>query len=87
VLHGEQRFELHRPLPTQGTIQATHRVHAVADKGPGRGALLYFDTEVRDAITNTPLASLRKTASRAAPGEAADETSFEAPAVLGFLQR
>jgi hypothetical protein len=58
VLHGEQRFELHRPLPTQGTIRATHRVSAVADKGVGRGALLYFETDVRDATTNTPLASL-----------------------------
>jgi hypothetical protein len=61
VLHGEQRFELHRPLSTDGTIHATHRVSAVADKGPGRGALLYFDTELSDAAIGEPVASLRAT--------------------------
>src|SRR5262249_39566807 len=59
VLHGEQTFELHRPLPLGATIQATHRVSAVADKGPGRGAVLYFETEITDATTGTPLATLR----------------------------
>jgi acyl dehydratase len=61
VLHGEQRFELHRPLATKGEIQATYRVSAVADKGPGRGALLYFDTELRDATTGENVASLHAT--------------------------
>lgn len=58
VLHGEQRFELHRSLPLGATIRASHRVRAVADKGAGRGAVLYFDTEIEDAATETPLASL-----------------------------
>lgn len=59
VLHGEQRFELHRPLPLGATIRAAHRVRAVVDKGPDRGAVLYFETEIEDAVTGTPLASLR----------------------------
>jgi hypothetical protein len=61
VLHGEQRFELHRPLPAHGSIRADHRVSAVADKGPARGALLYFDTELFDTATGERLASLRAT--------------------------
>jgi acyl dehydratase len=61
VLHGEQRFELHRPLPAQGSIRADHRVSAIEDKGPGRGALLYFDTELFDTATGERLASLRAT--------------------------
>jgi acyl dehydratase len=61
VLHGEQSFELYRPLPAQGSIRADHRVSAVADKGPARGALLYFDTELFDTATGERLASLRAT--------------------------
>jgi acyl dehydratase len=61
VLHGEQRLELHRPLPAEGAIRADHRVSAITDKGPGRGALLYFDTELFDTATGERLASLRAT--------------------------
>ncbi|MEA3110164.1 MAG: hypothetical protein QOI88_4769, partial [Gammaproteobacteria bacterium] len=61
VLHGEQRFELHRPLAAQGSIRAEHHVSAIEDKGPGRGALLYFDTELFDTATGERLASLRAT--------------------------
>jgi acyl dehydratase len=61
VLHGEQRFELRRPLPTQGSIRAEHRVNAVEDKGLTRGALLYFETELFDATNGERLASLRAT--------------------------
>jgi acyl dehydratase len=59
VLHGEQRFELHHPLPLGASIRAAHRVRAVVDKGRDRGAVLYFETEIEDAATGTPLASLR----------------------------
>ncbi len=61
ALHGEQRLELHRPLPAQGSIRADHRVSAIEDKGPTRGALLYFDTELFDTTTGERLASLRAT--------------------------
>jgi acyl dehydratase len=61
VLHGEQRIELHRPLPVGGSIHADHRVSAVADKGPARGAVLCFDTELFDTTTGERLASLRAT--------------------------
>jgi acyl dehydratase len=61
VLHGEQRIELHRPLPVSGSIRADHRVSAVADKGPTRGALLYVDTDLFDPTTGERLASLRAT--------------------------
>ena len=61
ALHGEQRFELRRPLPVHASIRADHRVCAVEDKGPGRGALIYFDTEISDANSGERLASLRAT--------------------------
>jgi acyl dehydratase len=58
ALHGEQRLTLHRPLPVSGSIRAHHRISAVEDKGPTRGALLYFDTELLDAASGERLATL-----------------------------
>jgi acyl dehydratase len=61
ALHGEQRLTLHRPLTVSGSVRAEHRVSAIDDKGPGRGALLYFDTDLFDAVSGERLASLRAT--------------------------
>ena len=61
ALHGEQYFELHCPLPLGAMVKATHRVSAVVDKGRESGALLYFETQIQDARTNSPIASLRAT--------------------------
>ena len=61
VLHGEQRFELHRPLLPNGAIRAEYKVSAVADKGVGCGALVYFDTDLSDALTGAKVASMRAT--------------------------
>jgi acyl dehydratase len=61
ILHGEESFELHKPLPLDAQIRATHRVRAVVDKGLGRGALIHFDTEVSDVRSGEALASLHST--------------------------
>lgn len=58
ALHGEQRLTLYRPVPVGASIRAEHRVSAVEDKGPTRGALLYFDTELFDATSGARLATL-----------------------------
>ena len=47
VLHGEQRIELHAPLPTSGTLTTSPSIRAIYDKG--KGALLLVDAETRDA--------------------------------------
>lgn len=47
VVHGEQRLTLHRPLPPQGDLIADARVVAAYDKGAGKGALIYTETDVR----------------------------------------
>ena len=47
VVHGEQRLTLHRPLPPQGELVADAHVAAAYDKGAGKGALIYTETEVR----------------------------------------
>lgn len=58
VLHGEQRFELWRPLPVEAELEGETRVVHLLDKGPGRGLLIYYRTEIRNAGTGEPLATL-----------------------------
>lgn len=61
ILHGEERFELQRPMPLDAEIRADHSIRSVVDKGPGRGALIYFDTQLSDTRTGERLASLCST--------------------------
>ena len=49
LVHGEQSMTWHAPLPVEGEITAKTRVTGLVDKGPGKGALLYAQKEVRDA--------------------------------------
>ncbi|MFM0385687.1 MaoC family dehydratase [Paraburkholderia dipogonis] len=56
VLHGEQSIELFRPLPVEGEIIGRTRVTELIDKGVGRGALLYSEKHVTDAVTGELLA-------------------------------
>ena len=46
VLHGEQRIELHGPIPTSGTITTTPTIKAIYDKG--KAALVVVETESVD---------------------------------------
>lgn len=59
LLHGEQNFLVHRPLPAEGEARGVHRILAVEDKGAARGAILYTSHEIVDARSGEPLASLR----------------------------
>ncbi|AWE49996.1 MaoC/PaaZ C-terminal domain-containing protein [Streptomyces nigra] len=47
VLHGGQHLTVHRPLPTDGTATATHRIAGLHDKG--KAAVLVLRTDVADA--------------------------------------
>jgi len=46
ILHGEQRIELHAPIPTSGTITTTPTIKAIYDKG--KGALVVVETDSVD---------------------------------------
>ncbi len=56
-LHGEHRITLHRPVPTHGTVVARTRITDVFDKGPGRGAIVLFETVIRDKATGEPIST------------------------------
>ncbi len=44
VVHGEQKIELHRPLPTSGAFTTESRTTGAYDKGEGKGAVLINET-------------------------------------------
>lgn len=47
VLHGEQRIELHAPIPTKGTLTTQAKISAIYDKGSG--AVVVVNADTRDA--------------------------------------
>jgi acyl dehydratase len=57
ILHGEQRFVLHRPIAAEGLVEAEHSVIAVVDKG-ARGAVLYTGHTIKDQATGAPFADM-----------------------------
>ncbi len=56
-LHVEQEVVLHRPLPASGTIHARARITRIADKGEGKGALIFLERVLRDG--EGPVATVR----------------------------
>lgn len=48
VVHGEQKVELHKPLPTSGTFTAEGRTVGAYDKGEGKGAVIINETTWKD---------------------------------------
>ena len=61
VLHGEQGLRLHRVLPPAATVRARMRITGIVDKGPGRGAFIHDERELRDAATGELLCTLTGT--------------------------
>lgn len=48
LVHGEQKVELHRPLPPAGRFTTESRTIGAFDKGEGKGAVLLSETVWRD---------------------------------------
>ena len=61
VVHGEQGFTIHKPLPVEGAIIGKSRVTAVLDKGKDKGALLLTACDVRDKASNDLICTLTST--------------------------
>jgi acyl dehydratase len=57
LVHAEQAFELHRPLPVTGTVRTTATVTGIYDKGSG--ALAVIENVAVDAATGEPLVTSR----------------------------
>lgn len=57
ILHGEQRLQLHRPLPAAATLTGRNRVTRIVDKGEGKGALVVMERTLQDEA-GTPYATV-----------------------------
>jgi acyl dehydratase len=51
VLHGEQSFQMHRPLPAEGKVRGTYRIVSIEDKGPEKGAIMTLEKTLTDRET------------------------------------
>lgn len=77
VVHGALDLRFHAPLPPAGEIEVTSRIAGLADKGEGRGGLVFQESEVGRFCT------VRSTLfARGAGGFGGDRgTQFEAAAL------
>lgn len=57
-VHGQQSLRMHRPLLAAGEVVGDLEVTHIVDKGPGKGAIVYFERRLRDAADGTLLATL-----------------------------
>jgi len=61
ILHAEQAFRIHKPLPATGKLRGIYSVSGVEDKGAGKGALLHQEKELYDVASGDHLATVRST--------------------------
>jgi acyl dehydratase len=61
VVHGEQGFTIHRPLPVEGTIVGATEVTSVVDKGKDKGALIMTKSTVREKASREVVCTLTST--------------------------
>ena len=57
VVHGEQRVQLHQPLPFEADLLVEARVIEALDKGADKGAVLYAETNTRLKDTGAPVST------------------------------
>jgi acyl dehydratase len=55
ILHGEQSFEILRPLPPEGHVRGTYKLLGLEDKGP-KGAVMWLEKTLADITTGDTLA-------------------------------
>lgn len=58
ILHGHQEFELHRTLPVEGTVLGVTAVTGLADKGPGKGLVVTYETVLSDGASGARLCTV-----------------------------
>ena len=83
VLHAEQAFEVHAPIPPKGKVRGVTRISGVEDKGAGKGALVHQVKALYDEADGRHLASVRQTLMlRGNGGEGAFGKAEEQPEAL-----
>jgi acyl dehydratase len=57
LVHGEQAFELHRPIPVEGTVSTTSKITGIYDKG--KGAVIVSEATSTDTASGEVLFTTR----------------------------
>jgi len=58
VVDGERKIEFHKPMAVQGDVVASSRVIGAWDKGPGKGAVISTETQLKDAASGDLLLTI-----------------------------
>jgi acyl dehydratase len=61
VLHGEQSVIFERPLKPSGSVRGEYEVVGVDDKGPEKGAVVFFEKRIIDALDGVLICRVRST--------------------------
>ncbi|MEI9994846.1 MAG: MaoC/PaaZ C-terminal domain-containing protein [Rhizomicrobium sp.] len=61
VVHGEQRVQIHKPLPPFAEVLSDERVLGVFDKGKDKGAIIVNERVIKEKATGDKLATLVST--------------------------
>ncbi|MBO9355185.1 3-alpha,7-alpha,12-alpha-trihydroxy-5-beta-cholest-24-enoyl-CoA hydratase [Bordetella petrii] len=60
IFNGEVRFDIHAPIPPEGSVTSKSRIVAVQDKGKDKGATIHSERMLFDAAGG-PLATIAQT--------------------------
>jgi len=61
VLHAEQAFVIHAPIPPAGRVRGEYRVVGAEDKGADKGAMLHVEKTLFNEADNARVATVRST--------------------------
>jgi acyl dehydratase len=59
ILHAEQAFTIHQPIPASGAVRGEYRIAGCEDRGADKGAMLHIDKTLVDMETNARIATVR----------------------------
>lgn len=79
LLHAEQSFRLHRPLPVEGHVQSRSRVVAIADKASGCGTIVTAERQLFIDGAEAPAATLTSRPFCRADGGCGGPTTADPP--------
>ncbi len=79
ILHAEQAFRLHQPLPPAADVEGRTRVTALWDKGAAKGALMRVERDIVDRASGVTLASVTQLSILRGDGGFGDGASPGAP--------
>lgn len=61
VLHAEQAFEIHQPVPVAGKMRGAYRILSIEDKGAEKGAIMRMEKRLVDAESDSLCATVTQT--------------------------